>query len=117
MYARATPEHHGKSWFSSVSLRSENIRDEDTTSFGQLRVLFKCPVWDNNMVRTHKEFALIKLYSFVGVNNVCDCLKLKWEEAGRTSFRVVETSSIIQAVQVIPDFVTNDEYFVNKFKF
>ena len=43
-----TLEHHSNNWFNNVSL--EDSRDEDTTLVGQLTVLFKCPVSDNNIV-------------------------------------------------------------------
>ena len=36
MYAWATPEHHNRPWYSNVSLKMENIPNDNKIMFDQL---------------------------------------------------------------------------------
>lgn len=113
IYARATSNFHGRPWFSSVIFNTE----ENNERYGQLRLMFKCDVITREGVKITKELALLRMYQYVNSDEICLCPVIKFEEGQQASYMVVETSSIIRAVQIIPHFGNMGHYFVNLFKF
>lgn len=118
MFTRATSSFHGKEWFGSVSIKMEGEGEEEETSYGQLRLLFK-----SNMKLRHqnthitKELCLVRMYEQQEIDATLGCLELKWVDKFPESYKVVEIELILKAVHIIPHFEKGGHFFLNNFKF
>lgn len=118
MFTRATSSFHGKKWFGSVSIKMEGEGEEEKTSYGQLRLLFKSnmKLGQQNRYIT-KELCLVRMYEEQEVHATLGCLELKWVDEGLESYKVIEIESILKAVHIIPHFQKAGHFFLNNFKF
>jgi len=117
MYARASHEFHGKEWYSSVAIQMEDVGEEERTSYGQLRLLFRCTLLDAEKNKVIKDLAFARVYQYVRFNTTLECAELKWPQTQVEAYIVIETASILKAVQVVPHFEKVGFFFVNSFKF
>jgi hypothetical protein len=117
MYARASHELHRKEWYSSIAIQMEDVGEEERTSYGQLRLLFRCSLLDVERNKVTKDLALVRMYHYVKFNTTVECAELKWLETQTKAYVVIETTSILKAVQVVPHFVKVGFFFLNSFKF
>jgi len=104
MFTRATSCFHGKEWFGSVFIKMESKGEEEKTSYGQLRLLFK----SNMTIRQQnqnitKELCLVRMYEEQEVDTRLRCPKLKWVDEGPKSYKVI-IASILKAIHIIPHF-------------
>ena len=64
-----------------------------------------------------KDLALVRMYQYMRFNTIVECVELKWCQTQTEAYVVIETASILKAVQVVPHFAKVGFYFVNSFKF
>jgi len=116
MFARATSDFHGKEWFSSISMKMEGDNELDRTSYGQLRLLFKCNMQEDGDRNVSKELCLVRMYEEVEIDRRVQCPVLKCCGQNQ-AYAVIDISRILKAIHVVPDFEDNDRFFINVYKF
>ena len=67
-------------------------------------------------LKVTKELALVKMCQEIKLNQLLECPELRWSQTGQ-AYVVIETEDVLRAVQVIPHFKKEGNFFVNTFKF
>ena len=117
MFIRATTNFHGKEWFGNVSIKMECEGEEEKTSYGQLRLLFRCSMKLEMGKNISKELCLVRMYEEFGLHRYLKCTQLKWVEDSLESYKVIEIAAILKAIHIIPNFQRDGHFFLNTFKF
>ena len=60
MYARAVHSFHHRPWFSSVAVQMEESGQDEVTSYGQIRLLFKVNVISEDGEKLCKELVFLE---------------------------------------------------------
>jgi hypothetical protein len=119
LFTRATSNFHGKEWFGNISIKMESDNELERTSYGQLRLLFKCNLNDgnSNISKELCDLCLVRMYEEIEIHERIRCQVLKWGEGNHESYAVIEIDRILKAVHVVPYFQNEGQYFVNVYKF
>ena len=117
MFTRATSLFIGKEWFGNISIKMEREGETECTSYGQLRLLFRCYMMQEQGEVMKKELCLLRMYEEVEFDALLKCPILRFHQNGDGSYKVVEIASILKVVQVIPHFVREGNFFLNVYKF
>lgn len=134
LYARAIHSFHGEPYYSDVALQMEEAGAEEVTKYGQLRSLFRASfIETESTCMVQKDLALLRMYSELPasrLSKMVKCKELTWvvEKAKRQrqlhdalvqdpSFLVVDIANILRVFHIVPNFVEEDHFFINKYKF
>lgn len=119
MYARAVHSFHHRPWFSSVAVQMEASGQDEVTSYGQIRLLFKVNVISEDGEKLCKELVFLRMYREVPANHLSrlvGCPELVWQSLP-TAYVVFEVANVLRAIHVVPNFSKVGHFFLNKYKF
>ena len=119
MYARASSSFFNKPWFSEVAVETEAKRQAPGDSYVQLRLLISFDAITRTGREARRELAFVRGYrELAGKDVVTGFRRLRWEQPESEQYRLLNISSILRLVHVLPNFSSNgNEFFLNRFLF
>jgi hypothetical protein len=136
LYGRAMHEFYGGPYYSNVTVQLEDAGMPEETGYAQLRLLFGSTFRDVcSGLHVQKSLAFVQWYEEVpssGLARMLKCKYLSWvcdsgssirRGKSRTtsntgeSYAIVEISNILQVIHVVPNFMEEGQFFVNRYKF
>jgi hypothetical protein len=119
-------------YYSNVTFQMEDPQSEEVTSYAQLWLLFWITLIDLISNATiQKDLAFVQLYKEVPhnqLNRLLKCVELRWEYINISrclkqpldfeyGLLVVDIANVFHVVHVVPNFIEEGHFFLNKYKF
>jgi hypothetical protein len=121
LYGRASHDFHGAPYYSDVALQMEDAGMEEITMYAQLRLIFQASFVDlESDLSASKNLAFVHMYKIVRgsrLNELVRCRELVWDPCIHSSYMVVDVATILRVVHIVPNFVEDGHFFLNKYKF
>ena len=131
MYTRACRNFHGRCWFGFIEMQMEAPGMDPITWVGQVRLFLSCEVHDKAGKRIKKELAFVKVMRQVQRDNSWELLKCEQftfvdESVGRfrrkhgiilrEPYIILDIANITRVIHVVPNFMQDGVFFLNRFK-
>ena len=129
----ASPDIWKRKWFDSIAIRAggpgaagqqqglQAAAAADQLWYGELRLLFWAGGRQLAFVRWYEVVPMTQRIADRGILQTLGCVRLKWETIGtgiheRARYDVIDFQDILKRVYVVPDFVTDNYFHVNPWK-
>jgi hypothetical protein len=121
LYARASHEFYGESYYSDFCLQMEDAGMDEVTMYAQLRLLFQASFLDiESNIMVPKHLAFLHKYKVLPTSRLSElvkCKQLTWDSNKDSSYLVANVASILWVIHIVPNFLQDGHFFFNKYKF